>query len=424
MKHVLSRVVLLAVLAVAGVGLAAFGAPDEMTPERRAAARREAAARLRGSVSRDGFLEVFSDEAEPADGVGFKGPVFQSAVDLLNRVEAVTALEMPRGGAGLVVYVGAGTNADSSVVSKVERKASRGLVTRVYLPSPGFSDLDEFCRAVTAAYLRAWAWRTAESASFSAEIPEVPEWVACGLTRAAHEQLALFDRLRVLELWQNGELEYFPRLVEGMKLGDDPAPALCGFLVKWSLERKSHGEESFGEGGERGTSAPTPFRQMMTRLAKGEAWDAGTFARLIAGNSDGHEQDRACGLYLERLRRAVLVPGRATPEDVLAFAQRLVLHSPAYDTMFSGGGRTCELRRAVKIADDPVVRVAAYLKADSLMLTVIGRGDALVKAAESYVRFLRELARGGSRGKLEEMLDEAEALLGAAYRKAEEEFGV
>lgn len=381
---------------------------------------------LRSLVSRDGFVEVFSDEKDPEDGIGFKGPVFKSAVDTVERLSAVSGLEMPRGGAGLVIHVGDGTNEDARVVCRVERNSSRRVVTRIYLPSPAFSDLDLFVRQIAAAYLRAWTSRTAEAATGERGAPfkEPPEWVALGLSRAADDELALFDRLDALNSWQGGEMPFFPAMSSELDPATDRGASLSGFMVKWMLEHKTRiSAEKDGLDKKAKAKADTAFMKMMARLANGEEWSASAVNGLLTGETDPQRQDEAFDAHMLKLMHAVLVPGQSTPEDVRTFASRLLLYPPFFDISFRDGRKACPFRLAIRNASDPVVKVAAVMKLRGLELTVIGRGEKLVKAAESHVRFLRGLALGESRESLEEKLDEAEALLGAAYGEAVERFG-
>jgi len=381
---------------------------------------------LQSLSSRDNFVEVFSDEIDPADGIGFKGPVFKSAVDAVERLSSVSGLEMPRGGAGLVIHVGKGTNEDASVVCRVERNSSRRVVTRLYLPSPAFSDLDLFDRQIAAAYLRAWASRTAEAAAGSGAAPfkEPPEWVAHGLSRAANETFALFDRLDAVAFWQGGEMPFFKDVQAELDPATDRGSSLCGFMVKWMLEHKLKNTAEKGAVASKPKGkTPTAFTEMMGRLAKNEEWSQSAMNELLTGETDPHKQDEAFDVHMWKLMHAVLVPGQSTPEDVKTFASRLLLYPPFFDISFRDGRKACPFRLAIRNATDPVVRISAYMKQRTLELTVIGRGEKLVKAAESHVRFLRALARGEDKDALTEKLDEAEALLGAAYTEAVERFG-
>lgn len=383
-------------------------------------------ASMRSLSSRDNFVEVFSDEIDPADGIGFRGPVFKSAVDAVERISAVSGLEMPRGAAGLVIHVGNGTNEDTSVVCRVERNSSKRVITRLYLPSPAFSDLDLFGRQIAAAYLRAWASRTAEAAAGAGEAPfkEPPEWVAHGLSRAANEEFALFDRLDAVAFWQDGEMPFFKDITAGIDPATDRGSSLCGFMVKWMLEQKLKRTAEKGAVAQKPNGKPdTVFTEMVGRLAKNEEWSLPAMNELLTGETDPHRQDDAFDSHMWKLLHAVLVPGQSTPEDVKTFASRLLLYPPFFDISFRDGRKACPFRLAIRNASDPVVRISAYMKLRVLELTVIGRGEKLVKAAESHVRFLRALARGEDKDALTEKLDEAEALLGEAYKESVERFG-
>jgi len=391
-------------------------------------------AALRSSVSRDNFIEVFTDEIDPADGVGFKGPIFQSTVDAVGRIADATGFVMPRGGAGLVIHVGNKTNEDTSVVCRVGRNNAGDLVTRIYLPSPGHSDLDDFVRQITAAYLRAWASRTADAAAGEkgAEFKEAPEWVAHGLSRACDEEFSLFDRLDAMSFWQAGEMPFFPNMPSALKFDTDRGSALCGFMVKWMLESRRAAEEQAADGEDRDPKRKetksrqvtgSTFSEMMGRLAKAKEWDNAAMLQMLTGETDPHAQDAAFDNHMWKMLHSVLKPGKSTPEDVLTFSSRLLLYPPFFDINFPDGRKALPFRLAIRHSSDPVVRVAAFVKQRGLVLTVIGRGERLVKAAESHVRFLQALARGEDKDSLTEKLDEAEALLGSAYKESVEEFG-
>lgn len=396
-----------------------------LTPERgeRRASVAVVPPSMRSMTSRDNFIEVFSDEIEPEDGIGFKGPIFKSAVDSAESIAALTGLEMPRGGAGLVIHVGDGTNNDTRVVCRVERNNSGALVTRLYLPSPGYSDLDAFCRHIAAAYLRAWASRTAEAAAGErgADFKEAPEWLAHGLSRLTDESFALFDRLDALGMWQAGEMPFFPDLPSMLKFDTDTGSSLCGFMAKWMLEHKLAKEEKKGK--DKKPLAKTVFAAMMERLSSAKEWDDSLLLQLLTGETDPQAQDAAFDRHMLKLRLAVLVPGKATPEDVRTFASRLLLYPPFFDISFPDGQKAMPFRFAIKHASNPVVRASAVMRLRGLELTVIGRSEKLVEAAKSYVRFLRALALREDADSLTEKLDEADALLGAAYKEAVETFG-
>ena len=400
-------------------------APDrEEGPAKRKVSAAVLPPSMRSVTSRDNFVEVFTDEIDPPDGVGFKGPVFKSAVEQVDRIASASGLAMPRGQAGLVIHVGDGTNEDARVVARVERSRSGGLVTRIYLPSPGFSDLDAFGREIAAAYLRAWVSRTSDAGQGgkAADPGEAPAWVALGLSRATDEDFALFDRLDALARWQAGEMPFFPNAPAELDPSTDRGASFCGFAVKWMMERRVAPEDAEGRG-KRKIGAPTVLRAMMERLAAGGKWDDSAVVGLLSGEKDPQLQDAAFDAHMWKLKHAVLVPGQSTPEDVTAFSSRLLLYPPFFDISFRNGAKACPFRLAVRNASDPAVRVAAFVKMRTLELTVIGRGERLVKAAGSFSRFLKALALGEDKPSLTEKLDEAEALLGAAYEEAVDRFG-
>ena len=122
-----------------------------------------------------------------------------------------------------------------------------------------------------------------------------------------------------------------------------------------------------------------------------------------------------------RLMRKILKPGFASRRDVLLFASRLYLYPPQYDLRFADGSDTLSFRDAVAVARrDPLVRLVAGLRANSLPVFGGGRGERLSAAAAAYRLFLHELA-GGESGdeRLLDILDEADILLNMAYEKSD-----
>ena len=122
-----------------------------------------------------------------------------------------------------------------------------------------------------------------------------------------------------------------------------------------------------------------------------------------------------------RLMRKVLKPGFASRRDVLLFASRLFLYPPYYDLRFAGGRDVVSFRDAVALSRrDPLLRLVAAARANSLPVFGGGRGGDLAGAAEAYREFLLELA-GGKRtdGQLLDLLDEADILLNIAYEKGD-----
>ena len=122
-----------------------------------------------------------------------------------------------------------------------------------------------------------------------------------------------------------------------------------------------------------------------------------------------------------RLMRKVLKPGFASRRDVLFFASRLFLYPPHYDMRFVGGADVVSFHDAVALSRrDPLVRVVAATRANSLPVFAGGRGQRLADAAEAYRVFLLELAKGEMTDEqLFDVLDEADILLNIAYEKSD-----
>ena len=122
-----------------------------------------------------------------------------------------------------------------------------------------------------------------------------------------------------------------------------------------------------------------------------------------------------------RLMRKILKPGFASRRDVLLFASRLFLYPPHYDLRFADGSDVVSFRDAVDLARlDPLVRLVAAARANSLPVFGGGRGPRLAEAAEAYRIFLLELAKGEKTNEqLLEILDEADVRLNIAYEKSE-----
>jgi len=116
--------------------------------------------------------------------------------------------------------------------------------------------------------------------------------------------------------------------------------------------------------------------------------------------------------YLKQLRK-VATPGRASREDVLVFASRLMLYPPYYSIPFCGRYAGCTFHEAIELSKlDPVVRFMAARKATEVLVFGGGRGDEMTDASKAYANFLLEVARGEkSSDELEKMLSDAEEKL-------------
>ena len=122
-----------------------------------------------------------------------------------------------------------------------------------------------------------------------------------------------------------------------------------------------------------------------------------------------------------RLMRKILKPGFASRRDVLFFASRLFLYPPQYDLKFADGSDVVSFRDAVSLSRrDPLLRIVAAVRANSLPIFGGGRGPSLAEAAEAYRIFLLELAKGEKTDeRLLEILDEADVRLNIAYEKSD-----
>lgn len=122
-----------------------------------------------------------------------------------------------------------------------------------------------------------------------------------------------------------------------------------------------------------------------------------------------------------RLMRKILKPGFASRRDVLFFASRLFLYPPLHCQRFADGRDVVSFRDAVALSRrDPVVRLVAATRANTLPIFGGGRGQRLSDAAEAYRCFLLELAKGKATDEhLLDMLDEADILLNIAYDKSD-----
>ena len=344
----------------------------------------------RVASSADGFVEVVAADV-PGDPVGFRLPILQFTTRFLRAFAHAHRLEMPRGEAGLVIHALNGRTNDVRVVTRLARRR-RGVLTRVWLPSPGFSDMEALRFAIAKAYLRAWTDRNRPS---GAQTPaaDVPDWLVLGAVRCLDGATVDDDKRAVLALWSEAGLPYFPVLCRELRAGGGRDAVLCGYVVAWMRERRV-------------------FLAGLEALAAGRAWDGARLAQALTGESDPDRQDRASDERLARLTRAVLTPGTATPWDLKVFTSRLLLYAPEFDKNIGANGASCTFREAIARAGEHVaVREAAARKAREMPFYAIGRGPALAEAAEAYRLFLLGLARGEKPEALGPMLDRAEARL-------------
>ena len=94
-------------------------------------------------VSTDGFVRVVAYD-NPRDEMGFRRPILAFAGNVLESLSA--AFDVKRAKVkepGLVIYAMDGRTNDTRVVVVPETRASGSKVVKIFLPSPGYSDLDE-----------------------------------------------------------------------------------------------------------------------------------------------------------------------------------------------------------------------------------------------------------------------------------------
>lgn len=341
------------------------------------------------ATSASGFVKVVAADV-PGDPMGFRLPILQFTTRNLRELEKAYNLEMPRRAeAGLVIHALDGRTNDTRVVVRALRRDG-ALVTRVWLPSPGFSDLEQLRFEIARAYLHAWIDRTAPSGVTPGELPD---WMVQGALRAANTDLAHDDIRFVLGLWSSARLPFFPALCTDLRVVRGRAVALPGYVMGYVREKHL-------------------FKKTLEHLASGAAWDGAWLAEQLTGEKDPVEQDRVSDERLARLSRAVLSPGRASAWDVQTFASRLRLYPATYDLKFGTAAASCTFAEAIeRSATNAYVRAAAAQKAREMPMYVVGRGEELMAVGEAYRKFLVAVARGEPPAELRALLRDADALL-------------
>jgi len=349
-----------------------------------------AAERLRSlpklATACDGLVGVLAADV-PGDSVGFRLPILQFVSSQVRDLERAYKLQMPRReGIGIFVNVGDGRTNDTRVIARRTRRPGGDVQTRIVLPSPGFSDLDELRFAVAQAYFRAWIFRNGGATN------ELPEWVVQGAVRAANAETAHDDTRFVLGLWSQARLPYFPALCTDMRKANGAGAALSGYLVAWMKEKHL-------------------VKPTLDNLAAGKPWDGRRLAEALTGETEPFLQDRASDERFARLTRAVLSPGRASDWDLSVFTSRLMLYPPVFNKR---EGLSYTFREAVDLAAERQnVREAAWQKAREMPFCAIGRGDALADVAMSYRTFLVAAAQGKPADELKPLLEAADGKMNA-----------
>lgn len=364
--------------------------------EASAVPRRKPSEMPKVATSSDGFVKVFAADV-PGDPMGFRLPILQFTTRNLREIERAYNLEIPRRDEpGLVIHALDGRTNDTREIARSMRRNGT-LTTHVWLPSPGFSDLDSLRFEISRAYLTAWIHRAAPKGTTPGELPD---WVVQGALRAADRDTAHDDIRFVLNLWSSARLPFFPALCSDLRMAKGKAAALPGYVVGYIREKHL-------------------FKKILERLASGGSWDGAWLAEQLTGEKDPAEQDRVSDERLFSLARAVLSPGRASEWDVWTFASRLRLYPTPPVSGKGHGGKFDSITFSDAIgmsATNESVRVAAAQKAREMPMYVIGRGDELVAAGEAYRKFLLAVARNEDAVELRSLLQEADSLLEKAMK--------
>ena len=329
-------------------------------------------------VSTDGFVRVVAYD-NPRDDMGFRSPILAFAGNILDSLSATFGVKREKvKQPGLIIYAMDGRTNDTRVIVRPETRASGSKVVKVFLPSPGFSDLDELRCAVAKSFVGA----------------DMPDWLVQGVLRCRDEGVRKADVRFVLELWSNARLPFFPALCTDLRVGKGRAAALPGYVAGWIMERKILGK------------------------FKAEGWNGRRLAEMLTGETDPVLQDRASDERLARLARSVLEPGVCGRWELDFFSSRLSLCSPYFDAKLVDGNAVCSFREAMEKGESNLlVRATALLKTREMPLYALGRGDELRIVADTYRRFLLGVAAGEDRKKLEQFLNNADSRLEAAYEK-------
>ncbi len=344
----------------------------------------------RSTTSADGLVRVVAADV-PGDEIGFRAPILNFAMREIRAIASTYKIAAPSvREPAIVIYAMDGRTNDTRVVSRVRRR--RGMAeTRIWLPSPGHSDLELLRVAVATAYLRACSL-------------DFPEWVVQGLMRGTDIDVAHADTRLVLKLWSEARLPFFPALCTDLRPAKGKAAALSGYVVSWMKEKKL-------------------IDVWRKRFAAGEKWDGRRLARDLTGETEPTLQDRASDERLIRLTNSVLSPGMASDWDFSVFCSRLLLYPPFFDKIYCADRAHCTFGEAIDIAEGrPDLRRAAFLRAREVPLYTIGRGDELAAAAFAYRDFLLALSEGKeTRERLDELLAKAHVLLRKARRNVKKE---
>ena len=152
--------------------------------------RAEIIARFKAPVvtQADGLVKVYADCPEDMRRE-FQTPIGRFAADtvqMLYRGLAVKPLRFAK--PGIVIHIGEVRTNLAEVVSRVSTNDAR-VITRIYLPSPGYADIARFRCELIKAFYRSY------------DGTELPDAAAIAAYRRADPVLRISDERRQLELW-------------------------------------------------------------------------------------------------------------------------------------------------------------------------------------------------------------------------------
>lgn len=329
-------------------------------------------------VSTDGFIRVVSYD-NPRDDMGFRRPILAFAGNLIDSLSHAFDIKRTKvSEPGLIIYAMDGRTNDTRVIVKSETRADGSKVVKIFLPSPGYSDLDELNFGIAKSFVGA----------------DFPDWVVQGALRCRDAETRRADTRFVLELWSDGRLPFFPALCTDLRKTDGKAAALPGYVVGWIREKK-----------------------VLAKL-KEDGWSGKRLAEMLTGESDPVLQDRASDERLARLARSVLQPGECGKWELDFFSSRLLLYPPFFETKLSQGRSSCTFKEAIDAnGSNLFIRAVAFMKSREIPLYALGKGDELLSAADAYQRLLLGIAAGEDKKELEKMLKNADLKLEALYEK-------
>jgi len=366
--------------------------PKEKSREQLTEVQRRIREMPRSATTADGFVEILAADV-PGDSMGFRLPLLRFTSQFVQELEHAYGLQMPREqGRGLVVNALDGKTNDVRVIAKVVQRDGH-ILTRLWLPSPGYTNLEALRFEIAQAYFRAWVDRHRPEGSKSLA-DELPKWLAFGAFNARTEEGSDTAIRAMLELRLEKRLPEFPKCVlELKKITSLDDAILAGYVASWLRERRA-------------------LAAVLSGLAGGKSWSTEELLVTLTGQQGVAEQRKAFEERLERQSRAVLSPGRATAWDLRNFQAQLMLEVVQVDAEGKPGKRELvDFRTAIKRvgSDEGPLRLAAQRKLRELPMYAVQRGPDMAALSEAYSEFLVRLSRGASAERLGPLLDAAEA---------------